>query len=95
MSQPSTRPAAILMPVSSRGKRIDGPRPYPGRVAHDRDELMILANDRRTRMQNDGRPRFDLTDEEIQRSTRTAMCLANASKSRADPRADARDPRHT
>jgi hypothetical protein len=58
-------------------------------VAHDRDELMILATDRRNRMQSNGRPRFDLTDEEIKRSTRTAMRLADASKSQAETRASA------
>jgi hypothetical protein len=56
-------------------------------VAHDRDKLMILAKDRRNRMQSNGRPRFDLTDEEIERSTRTAMRLADASKSQAEARA--------
>jgi hypothetical protein len=55
-------------------------------VARDRDKLMILATDRRDRMQSNGRPRFDLTDEEIERSTRTAMRLADASKSQAEAR---------
>jgi hypothetical protein len=64
-------------------------------MANDRDKLMILATDRRDRMQSNGRPRFDLTNEGIERSTRTAMRLANASKSRVDPRADANAPRHT
>jgi hypothetical protein len=50
---------------------------------------MILATDRRDRMQSNGRPRFDLTDEEIERSTRTAMRLADASKSQAEARAGA------
>jgi hypothetical protein len=58
-------------------------------VARDRDKLMILATDRRDRMQSNGRPRFDLTDEEIERSTRTAMRLADASKSQAEARAGA------
>lgn len=56
-------------------------------MANDRDKLMILATDRRNRMQSNGRPRFDLTDEEIERSTRTAMRLADASKSQAEARA--------
>jgi hypothetical protein len=55
----------------------------------DRDKLMILATDRRDRIQSNGRPRFDLTDEEIERSTRTAMRLADASKSQAETRAGA------
>jgi hypothetical protein len=56
---------------------------------NDRDKLMILATDRRNRMQSNGRPRFDLTDEEIERSTRTAMRLADATKSQAEARVGA------
>ena len=59
-------------------------------MPRDRDKLMILASDRRDRMQSNGRPRFDLTDEEIERSTRTAMRLADASKSQAEARAGAK-----
>lgn len=59
-------------------------------MAYDRDKLMILATDRRNRTQCNGRPRFDLTDEEIERSTQTAMRLADdASKSQAEARAGA------
>jgi hypothetical protein len=58
-------------------------------VTRDRDKLMTLATDRRDRMQSNGRPRFDLTDEEVERSTRTAMRLADASKSQAEARAGA------
>jgi hypothetical protein len=58
-------------------------------MANDRDKPTILATDRRNRMQSNGRPRFDLTDEEIERSTRTAMRLADASKSQAEARAGA------
>lgn len=58
-------------------------------MALDRDKLAILAADRRIRLQSDGRTRFDLTEEEIERSTRTAMRLADASKSRAEARAGA------
>jgi hypothetical protein len=58
-------------------------------MANDRDKLKILAAERRNRMQSNGRPRFDLTDEEIERSTRTAMRLADASKSQAEARASA------
>jgi hypothetical protein len=70
-------------------KGIDGLREYPEEMPHDRDKLMILATDRRNRMQSNGRPRIDLTDEEIERSTRTAMRLADASKSQAEARAGA------
>jgi hypothetical protein len=58
-------------------------------MPRDRDKLMILAAGRRNRLQSNGRPRFDLTDEEIERSTRTAMRLADASKSQAEARASA------
>lgn len=58
-------------------------------MSRDRDKLMILATGRRDRMQGNGRPRFDLTDEEIERSTRAAMRLADASRSQAEARAGA------
>jgi hypothetical protein len=75
----------MLTPDRDR-ERIDGPRKDPEEVPHGRDKLVLLATDRRNRMQNTGRPRFDLTDEEIERSTRTAMRLAGASKSQAEAR---------
>jgi hypothetical protein len=75
--------------IEPQREEIDGPREYPGDMANNRDKLMILATDRRNRMQSNGRPRFDLTDEEIERSTRTAMRLADASKSQAETRAKA------
>jgi hypothetical protein len=75
----------MLTPDRDR-ERIDGPREDPEEVPHGRDKLMLLATDRRNRMQNSGRPRFDLTDEDIERSTRTAMRLADASKSQAEAR---------
>ena len=55
-------------------------------MSQDRDNLKILAAGRRNRLQNNGRPRFDLTDAEIERSTQTAMRLADASKSQAEAR---------
>jgi hypothetical protein len=58
-------------------------------MVYDHDKLAILATDRRDRMQSDGRPRFALTDEEIERSTQTAMRLADASKSQAEARTGA------
>jgi hypothetical protein len=58
-------------------------------MASDRNKLMNLATDRRNRVQSNGLPRFDLTDEEIERSTRTAMHLADASKSPVEARAGA------
>jgi hypothetical protein len=76
----------MLMLTPDRNREIiDRPREDP-KVPHGRDKLMLLATDRHNRMQNDGRPRFDLTDEEIERSTRTAMRLGDASKSPAEAR---------
>lgn len=62
-------------------------------MANDRDELMVLATDRRNRMQGNGRPRFDLAEEEIERSARTAMRLADASKLQAEARTSANTTR--
>ncbi|MGN6816257.1 MAG: hypothetical protein ACTHK3_09250 [Solirubrobacterales bacterium] len=67
----------------------DDSQEYPGHMTQDRDKLKILAAGRRNRLQSNGRPRFDLTDAEIERSTQTAMRLADASKSQAEARANA------
>lgn len=66
----------------------DDSREYPRNMSQDRDKLKVLAAGRRNRLQSNGRPRFDLTDAEIERSTQTAMRLADASKSQAEARAD-------
>ena len=66
----------------------DGPREYPRNMPQDRDNLKVLAAGRRSRLQSNGRPRFDLTDAEVERSTQTAMRLADASKSQAEARAN-------
>jgi hypothetical protein len=58
-------------------------------MRHDRDTLTILATARRNRLQSNGRPKVDLTAEEIERSTGIAMRLADASKSQAEARAGA------
>jgi hypothetical protein len=55
-------------------------------MPQDQDTLRILATARRNRLQSNGRPRFDLTEEELERSTKTAMWLADASKSQAKAR---------
>jgi hypothetical protein len=39
--------------------------------------LKLLSSARRNRLQDNGRPRFDLTDDELKRSAQTAMRLAN------------------
>lgn len=57
-----------------------------------RDNLKVLAAGRRNRLQINGRPRFDLTDAKIERSTQTAMRLADASKSQAEARSTAGKP---
>jgi hypothetical protein len=75
-----------------RRARNDDSQEYPGHMAQDRDNLKILAAGRRNRLQRNGRPRFDLTDAEIERSTQTAMRLADASKSQAEARANADRP---
>lgn len=70
----------------------DDHREYPRNMPQDRDNLKVLAAGRRSRLQSNGRPRFDLTDAEIERSTQTAMRLADASKSQAEARAAADRP---
>lgn len=70
----------------------DDPQEYPRNMSQDRDNLKVLAAGRRSRLQSNGRPRFDLTDAEIERSTQTAMRLADASKSQAEARAPAGKP---
>jgi len=40
-------------------------------------DLEALATGRRNRLQGSGRPHFGLTDDELKRSTKTAMRLAN------------------
>jgi hypothetical protein len=76
----------------ARRLRNDDPQEYPRHMSQDRDNLKILAAGRRNRLQSNGRPRFDLTDAEIERSTQTAMRLADASKSQAEARANADRP---
>ncbi len=56
-------------------------------MRHDRDILERLADGRRRRLRADGRPVFGLTADEIERSTKTAMRLADASKSQVKARA--------
>lgn len=74
--------------VAARARIVvnDESREYPRNMPQDRDTLKILATARRNRLQSNGRPRFDLTDEELERSTKTAMQLADASKSQAEAR---------
>lgn len=67
----------------------DRSQEYPRSMPQDRDTLKTLATARRNRLQSNGRPRFDLTEEEVERSTQTAMRLADASKSQAEARISA------
>ncbi len=84
----------LALPEGAKSERPgnDDPREYPRNMPQDRDTLKVLAAGRRSRLQSNGRPRFDLTDTEIERSTQTAMRLADASKSQAEARADAGKP---
>lgn len=59
-------------------------------MRHDRDTLIRLAENRRRRMGADGRPRLELSDTDVERSTTTAMRLAEASKSQVEARDVAR-----
>jgi len=52
-------------------------------MRHNRETLTRLATNRQRRLQANGRPAFVLTAREIERSTQTAMELADASKARA------------
>ena len=70
-----------------RPKGIDLSEEYIGGML--RDALTILAAGRRRRLQGAARPTFNLTAEEIERSTKTAMRLADASKSQAEARVNA------
>jgi len=53
------------------------------------EQLRRLADNRRRRLDVVGPDRFRLTDEELERSTTTAMRLAQASKSRVEAGASA------
>jgi hypothetical protein len=55
-------------------------------MRHDRDTLNRLAENRRRRLQANGRPVLGLTAREVEQSTLTAMRLAEASKSQAEAR---------
>lgn len=63
--------------------------------AMHRDALKILAAGRRRRLRDNAPPKLDLTAEEIERSTGTAMRLAEASRSQAEERASADTARPT
>lgn len=73
--------------LGPRLKGIDLNEEYIGSML--RDALTVLAAGRRRRLQGAARPMFDLTAEEVERSTRAAMRLADASKSQAEARVNA------
>jgi hypothetical protein len=50
----------------------------------DRNILQLLAANREARLGDDGRPRFELREDELERSTHTAMRLAQAAKSQIE-----------
>jgi hypothetical protein len=60
-------------------------------MAVDRAILENIAADRRARMLPDGRFRFNLTPDRIERSTRIAMELAGASRPQVQARLEARE----
>lgn len=66
-------------------------------MAIDRSKLPELAENRQRRLADRGRPSFDLTADEVKRSTDTAMRLANATPRQVDdestPRPATRPPR--
>jgi len=68
-------------------------------VSPARKDLEALATGRRNRIQSNGRPRFELTDDELKRSTQTAMRLANGTGGNTicfmTTRESARTPRWT
>jgi hypothetical protein len=57
--------------------------------------LEILAVGRRNRLRGNGVPKLGLTANEIERSTETAMRLADASRSRVEARTNADTTRST
>lgn len=73
--------------LGQRPEGIDLNKEYIGDMR--RDAMTILAAGRRRRLQSSAQPKLDLTAEEIERSTRTAMRLADASKSQAEARVNA------
>jgi hypothetical protein len=79
VSRPSSLPEPEKVPTPARAIF----------VLMRRNTLSTLAADRRIRLQDGGRSDFHLTDEEIERSTGTAMRLADASKSQVKARDDA------
>lgn len=55
-------------------------------MRHDLETLLRLAENRRRRLDADGRPVFELTDREVEASTHSAMRIAQASKSQVAAR---------
>jgi hypothetical protein len=66
-------------------------------MAIDRSKLSGLAESRQRRLAHRGRPSFDLTVDEVKRSTDTAMRLADATPQQVNdgsaPRPATRPPR--
>jgi hypothetical protein len=66
-------------------------------MAIDRSKFSGLAENRQRRLAERGRPSFDLTADEVKRSTDTAMRLADAIPQQVDdgtaPRPATRPPR--
>jgi hypothetical protein len=60
-------------------------------MRHDQDTLLRLAESRRRRLGANGRPTFEITRDEAEASARSAMRLAQASKSQVEDRSLRRD----
>jgi hypothetical protein len=60
-------------------------------VPANHSQLVRLAECRRRRLDDRGRPVYNLTPQEIERSTETAMRLAGAADSQVEGRTATRD----
>lgn len=63
-----------------------------GIMRYDEKTLMRLAENRERRLRANGRPKFGLTMDEAEASARSAMRLAQASKSQVERRMGCRRP---
>lgn len=79
------RRAEVRAEKTNNVQATTSPERPPRHMPEYRDNLEILAARRRDRMQSNGRPRFDLTDAEIERSTQVAMHLADARATSSSP----------
>jgi len=74
-------PKSCEIPLCNRGSH-----GYAGTMRHDQNILLRLAESRQRRLGDDGRPVFGITLAEAEGSARSAMRLAQASKSQVESR---------